>query len=83
MHAATAATRTCNLWKCAAKMDDASRKRSATIRDFETESTNPKKQCEGPTEGSEPMTSQQTKSSSPSNPAKDDDEAISQLVYRL
>ena len=62
-------------------MDDASRKQSATIRDFETpeESTNPKKQCEG----SEPMPSQQTKSSSPSNPAKDDDEAIPRLVYRL
>ena len=68
-------------WKCAAKMDDASRKRSAAIRDFETleESTNPRKQCEG----SEPMPSRQTKSTSPSNPEKDDDEAIPWLVYRL
>ena len=68
-------------WKCAAKMDDSSRKRSAAIRDFETpeESTNPKKQCEG----SEPMPSRQTKSSSPSNRAKDDDEPIPRLVYRL
>ena len=68
------------LGKCAAKMDDASRKRSAAIRDFETpeEPNNPKKQCEG----SEPMPSQQTKSSSPFNPAKDDDEAlIPRLVY--
>ena len=62
-------------------MDDSSRKRSAAIRDFETpeESTNPKKQCEG----SELMPSRQTKSSSPSNRAKDDDEPIPRLVYRL
>ena len=61
-------------------MDDASRKLSAAIRDFETpeDSTNPKKQCEG----SVATHSRQTKSSSPSNPAKHDDEAISRLVYR-
>ena len=65
-------------WKCAAKMDDASRKQSAAIRDFETleESTNPRKQCEG----SEPMPSRQTKSNSPSNRVKDDDEPITRLV---
>ena len=72
-------------------MDDDSRKRNAAIRDFEApeESTNPKKQCEGSepmpsrqTKSSEPMPSRQTKSSS-SNPAKDDDEAIFRLVYRL
>ena len=62
-------------------MDDDSCKRFAVIRDFEAseESTNPKKQCEG----SETKPSRQTKSSSPSNPAKHDDEAISRLVYRL
>ena len=68
-------------WKCATKMDDSTRKQSAAIRDFETpeEFTNPRKQCEG----SEPMPYQQTKSTSPSNPEKDDDEAIPWLVCRL
>ena len=62
-------------------MEDTGRKRSATIRVSKTpeESTNPKEQREE----IEPMPSRQTKSSSPSNPANDDDETIPRLVYRL